>query len=142
MKKVELVIKGRKVVDQDYRPFLLLSALNLGIQKIHACNAVEKGSEVISVKLEGADDKLNEFINFIGSRFPEQAEVEEIEERCLEMDVMDAWLFMKFLELELWSSLAALASDDRQGCGHMVMRTKTDGCLPLRERAGQLCGDK
>ncbi len=51
MKKVELVIKGRKVVDVGYRPYLLLAALDMGISKFHADNLRADGADMVLVQL-------------------------------------------------------------------------------------------
>jgi len=100
MKSVELIIKGRKVKDVGYRPFLLLHALNRGIQKFFAINSGVKGSEIVIVQMQGEDDVIASYIDFVRSQFPEHAEVEEIIERDFKGHVEDAYKFVQLLQFE------------------------------------------
>jgi acylphosphatase len=100
MKSVELIIKGRKVKDVGYRPFLLLQALNSGIQKFFAFNSGAKGNEIVIVQMQGEDDIIASYIDFVKSQFPEHAEVEEIVERDFKGQVQDAYKFAQTLQFE------------------------------------------
>jgi len=100
MKKVELVIKGRKVVDVGYRPYLLLAALDMGISKFHAYNLRTDDINMVLVQLQGNEERVTKFINFAKSNFPENAQVEIIEEREYEREIMDACLFLQLLQFE------------------------------------------
>ena len=100
MKNVELIIKGRKVNDVGYRPFLLLHALNRGIQKFFAYNSGVEGNETVTVHLQGEDEIIISYINFIRSQYPEHAEVEEIIERDFKGHVEDAYKFAQILQFE------------------------------------------
>jgi acylphosphatase len=100
MKSVELIIKGRKVKDVGYRPFLLLQALNSGIQKFFAYNSGVEGNETVTVQMQGEDDIIASYIDFVKSQFPEHAEVEEIVERDFKGQVQDAYKFAQTLQFE------------------------------------------
>jgi acylphosphatase len=100
MKSVELIIKGRKVKDVGYRPFLLLHALNRGIQNFFAINSGVNGSEIVIVQMQGEDDVIASYIDFVRSQFPEHAEVEEIIERDFKGHVEDAYKFVQLLQFE------------------------------------------
>jgi acylphosphatase len=100
MKSVELIIKGRKVKDVSYRPFLLLHALNRGIQNFFAINSGVNGSEIVIVQMQGEDDVIASYIDFVRSQFPEHAEVEEIIERDFKGHVEDAYKFVQLLQFE------------------------------------------
>jgi len=100
MKSVELIIKGRKVNDVGYRPFLFLQAVNRGIQKFFAYNSGVKGNETVTVHLQGEDEIIISYINFIRSKHPEHAEVEEIIERDFKGHVEDAYKFVQLLQFE------------------------------------------
>ena len=100
MKSVELIIKGRKVKDVGYRPFLLLHALNRGIQKFFAFNSGVKGNETVTVQMQGEDDIIASYIDFVRSQYPEHAEVEEIIERDFKGHVEDAYKFAQLLQFE------------------------------------------
>ncbi len=100
MKSVELIIRGRKVVDVGYRPFLLLNALRRGIQKIYAYNFGAEGEEAVIVQVQGEDDVITSYVDFIRSKYPEHAEVEEIVERDFQGQVEDAFKFAQILQFE------------------------------------------
>ena len=100
MKSVELIIKGRKVIDVGYRPFLLLNAMYHDIPKIYAFNVREDDKEMIRVRMQGEDDIILQYIDFIRCNFPEYANVEEIMEGSFEGHVMDADKFLQLLQFE------------------------------------------
>lgn len=100
MKSVELFIKGRKVNGVGYRPFLLLKALEWGIQKIHAFNSLAEGKEIVVVRVQGEDEIVTKYIDFIKSKYPDHAEVEEIVEKEFNGPVDDAFKFAQILQFE------------------------------------------
>jgi acylphosphatase len=100
MKSIELIIRGRKVVDVGYRPFLLLNAMNRGIQKFYAFNSGTKGKEFVVLHVQGEDDSITSYIDFIRSQYPEQAEVEEIVEKEFLGPVEDIDKFVQLLQFE------------------------------------------
>ncbi|MBN1235402.1 MAG: acylphosphatase [Methanotrichaceae archaeon] len=100
MKSVELIIKGRKVQDVGYRPFLLLNALNRGIQNFFAYNSGAKGNETVVVQMQGEDDIIASYIEFVRSQYPVHAEVEEIVEKDFKGQVQDAYKFVQLLQFE------------------------------------------
>jgi acylphosphatase len=72
MKSIELIIRGRKVVDVGYRSFLLLNAMNRGIQEFYASNSGPNGKEFVVLQVQGEDDRITSFIHFIRSQYPRQ----------------------------------------------------------------------
>jgi len=100
MKSVELFITGKKVIDVGYRPFLLLNALKQGIQNVNAFNTVEGGKEMVVVRLQGEDDRVNSYIDFVKSNYPPQSVVGEIIEREFHGIVEDAFKFAQILQFE------------------------------------------
>jgi hypothetical protein len=54
------------------------------------------------------------------SKFPERAELEVIEERCIDGYVMSAANFMKCMQEELWYGFAAALSGNEIGSEHLV----------------------
>lgn len=99
MKSAELFIKGNRVINVGYRPFLLLKALEQGIQKIYAFNTRIDGKEMVTIRLQGEENILTQYINFIKSNYPDQAEVEEVIEREFNGPVEDAFKFAQFFNL-------------------------------------------
>ncbi len=65
MKSIELAIKGRKVIDVGYRPFLLLNAMYRDIEKVFAFNVRADGKEMVFVRMQGEDESIIDYINFI-----------------------------------------------------------------------------
>ncbi len=100
MKRVELIIKGRKVIGVDYRPFLLLNAMRRGIQKIYAFNNKADGKEIVVVQVQGEDDIVTSYIDFVRSEYPPHAQVEEIAEKDFGGPVEDAYKFAQILQFE------------------------------------------
>ncbi|VVB67701.1 Uncharacterised protein [uncultured archaeon] len=129
MKSVELVIKGRKVIDIGYRPYLLLNAMYRDIQKIFAFNAREEGKETVIIRLQGEDSSITQYIDFIQSNFPEHAEVEEVIERSFEGHVMDADKFLQLLQFEqINKAVPAIISIDKK---QDIMIGKQDSTISI-----------
>ncbi|MHC1688648.1 MAG: hypothetical protein AB9879_13185 [Methanothrix sp.] len=115
MKSVELAIKGGKVVDVGYRPYLLLNAMYQGIQNIFAFNVGEKGEEMVIVRIKGEDEAVTQYADFLKSNFPKHAEVEEIIERRFEGPVMEADKFLQLLQFEqINKAIPAIISIDKK----------------------------
>lgn len=115
MKSIELVIRGGKVVDVGYRPFLLLNAMNRGIQKFYAFNSGTKGKEFVVVQVQGEDDRITSYVDFIRSQYPEQAEIEEIEEKEFLGQVEDINKLAQLLQFEqIYKAISILLSLDRK----------------------------
>ena len=115
MNSVELAIKGGKVVDVGYRPYLLLNAMYQGIQNIFAFNVREKGEEMVIVRIKGEDEAVTQYADFLKSNFPKHAEVEEIIERRFEGPVMEAGKFLQLLQFEqINKAIPAIISIDKK----------------------------
>jgi acylphosphatase len=97
MRKIEIKIKGPKAVDVGYSPFLLLNAMNLGIEKVFASNAIDG----VVVRVDGDDADIDRYVEFVRSAFPDHAEVDGIEVVDNEGKVMEASLFLQLLQLEM-----------------------------------------
>jgi hypothetical protein len=76
---------------------------------------------MIVVKLEGSVGLLEEYIRDIRSNFPEHAEVEEIEDKCIDTYVMDIHKFLMYLQYELWYRFAKAASGNEIGSHHPII---------------------
>ena len=75
--KKKIVIIGPKVHNVGYRYFLMENALAFGIEKFGAVN-IGKNRQVIEVYVEGDDEAINRFCEFVKSNFPPDAEVNEV----------------------------------------------------------------
>jgi acylphosphatase len=115
MKKVELIIKGQKVHDIGYRPFLLQRALERGIGKIFAFNSHKNAKKIVVVRAEGDEEIIGSFIEYITANYPNGAQVDEIEQRDFSGPLDDAYQYMMLLQFEQISkAVPAILSLDRK----------------------------
>jgi acylphosphatase len=99
MRKFKVIIRGPKVIDVGYRPFLAVNAMKIGIKSLYAYNVSEKG-EMVVVLVGDEEERAREYIDFIHSNFAEHAEVTSVEETAFEGEIMDASEFYKSLQFE------------------------------------------
>jgi acylphosphatase len=115
MKSAELVIKGSKVIGVGYRPFLLLNAMYLGVEKFFAFNAGEDDKETVIIRVQGEGQNITQYIEFTKTNFPEHARVEEVTERNYEGPVMYTDKFLQLLQFEQISkAVPAIINIDRK----------------------------
>jgi len=100
MKTVEIEIKGPKVVDVGYRYFLLFNAASSGISKFFAYNVEEVGSETMVARVQGAEEKVDQYVDFVRSNFPPGAKVDGVVVKDFDGEVMDGLVFLQFLQFE------------------------------------------
>ena len=110
MKSVELFIKGKNVHNIDYKSFLLLKASEQGIQKINAFNSSKK-AETVVVRLQGEDEIVTKYIDFLKTSYPDQLEVEGIIEQEFNGHVLYASDFAQILQLELITKAVSAISN-------------------------------
>ena len=77
MKAKEIVIKG-KVHDVGYRFLLLSEAERWLIEKFDARNVLVKGEQHLIVLVEGVEEKISRFVEFVESSYPPEASVESV----------------------------------------------------------------
>ncbi len=75
--RVKITITG-KVHDVGYRVFLLNQADSLLIERFDARNVYIGGKQALVVLVEGDEEQIREFIEFVKTNKPEKAVVEEI----------------------------------------------------------------
>ncbi len=75
--KLKITIFG-KVHDVGYRLFLLNQADSLLINRFDARNVIIDGRQALIVLIEGDEEKIGEFVEFVKSEKPEKAVVEEV----------------------------------------------------------------
>jgi acylphosphatase len=88
--KRRILIKGRKVHNVGYRPFLMEKAQELKIPNFHAKNIKENGKQVVDVRVWGEGGRIDKFLEFVNEYWPDFAEVDNIsvEEKEYEGDIM------------------------------------------------------
>jgi acylphosphatase len=77
MKAKEIAIQG-KVHDVGYRVFLLSEAESVFIEKFDARNVLVEGEPHLIVRIEGAEEKISRFAEFVESNYPPEASVEAV----------------------------------------------------------------
>jgi acylphosphatase len=76
--KKRITIRGPRIFNVTYRLFLYEEASRLGLSLFDARNLVDRG--IIEVLVGGDPESVREFIAYVKSQKPPQAEVEEVEE--------------------------------------------------------------
>ena len=111
MRAIEIVIRGPKVVEVGYRALLLVNAMTIGIEKVFAFNT----GEGVVVRVGGAEDKIDRYIDFVKSAFPLHALVDKIEVKEFEGEVTEASVFLQFLQFEqINKAIPAIISIDKK----------------------------
>ena len=93
--KIKVTTKG-KVHDVGYRLFLLSTAERFGIKKFFAENVKIDGRQAVLCYVEGSDEQINEFKDFISKESPENATVESINFEDYDGFVMDIDNYYRF----------------------------------------------
>lgn len=112
--KLKIIITGSKVHGVGYRVMLVNNALSLGINNFNVFNTFLQGNPAAIVVIEGNDDVLGEFKDYVNNVKPEEARVANISfeeygnavppiERVMQAFQMEQWgkgipIFLKMLE--------------------------------------------
>lgn len=127
MRTIEIVIRGPKVVEVGYRAFLLVNAMTIGIGKVFAFNV----DESVVVRVCGAEDKIDRYVDFVKSAFPLHVQVDKIEVKDFEGEVTEALVFMQFLQFEqINKAIPAIISIDKK---QDIMISKQEKTLTVLE---------
>ena len=86
--KKRIIIKGNKVHNIGYRPFLMEKAQELKILNFHAKNIKEDRKQVVDVRVGGEGTKIDNFLKFVDENRPEYAEVESTSVEEYEGDIL------------------------------------------------------
>ncbi len=95
--RIKIIIKGENVQEAGYRIFLFHNAFNYGIRKFNAFNVNKK--KVLAF-VEGDEETINTFMDFVKENKPEGAEVEEILFEEHTGEIGDTQTFATILTLE------------------------------------------
>ena len=63
--KIEIKINGVKVHSVGYRYFLMIHAMNLGIQRFYSYNSYEGADQIVIAMAEGSDDQIAAYTKFV-----------------------------------------------------------------------------
>jgi len=76
--KLKLIINGSKVHGVGYRVMLVNKALSLGINNFNVFNTFLQGNPAVIAVIEGDEDVLGEFKDYVNNVKPEEARVDNI----------------------------------------------------------------
>jgi len=117
--KKRIIIKGDKVHNIGYRPFLMEKAQELKILNFHAKDIKEDGKQVVDVRVGGEGTKIDNFLKFVDKNLPEHAEVESISVEEYEGDIMTLKEFSRVF------SASQLSKIVQTGIGMLDKQDKT-----------------
>jgi acylphosphatase len=86
--KTEIKITGDKVHNVGYRYFLMIHAMNLGIQKFHAYNFNEGGCQIVIATAEGSDNQIAAYTEFVTNNMPSGAVISKVSSSDYEGEIM------------------------------------------------------
>lgn len=97
-----IIIEGDKVQNIGYRPFLFAKALRLRIPNFDVENIEENGKQKVIVSIKGEDKQISDFVAFVNTKRPENAEVDSILDDILigDEDVISIEEYGKILNVE------------------------------------------
>lgn len=113
--KIKTKIIGNKVHDVGYRVFLLRKALELGVERFNAYNTKENGVQVLISFLDGDNDQILTFKDYIRNNKPENAEVSDTIFEDYAGYVIGIVDYMHLIQVEqLSKGIPAILSIDRK----------------------------
>lgn len=99
--KKKIIIRGKKVHDVGYRPFLLGIAESLEIERFFADNMFLNKKQVVYALIGSSEENVKAFIEMASSKFPEKTNVEKVEVENHEDNVMKIESYSRYLTVVL-----------------------------------------
>ena len=110
MTKKRIIITGDIVHDIGYRLFLFSEADDINLKGFNAKN-IDKNK--VEVEIEGDEDKILKFIEFVKKEYPSKAEISKIEIFDYEGRVRDINSFYRYFQLEQMVKFVSIGNDVR-----------------------------
>jgi acylphosphatase len=126
--KIKITIKG-EVHDVGYRLFLLSTAERFGIKKFFAENVKINDKKAVLCYVEGSDEQINEFKDFILKEKPEEAVVESINFEDYDGFVMDIDNYHRFFSAHQLYKIASY--------GAKMIKKQDETIKVIREESGK-----
>jgi acylphosphatase len=104
--KKKIIIKGQRVHNVGYRPFLLGIAESMEIERFFAKNILIDEKQVVHALVCSSKEKVKAFIDIVSSEFPEKSEVENVEVEDLIGNVMKIESYYRYLTAMQLSKIA------------------------------------
>lgn len=76
--KIKIIIRGPKVHDVGYRPFLIELANDCGIERFGVKNDFIGGEQAVIARLEADYEQIKEFMEAVKAEKPQKAQVTDI----------------------------------------------------------------
>jgi len=77
--KKKIIIKGQKVHDVGYRPYLLGVAESMEIERFFAKNILVDEKQVVHVLVDSSEEKVKAFFDIVSSEYPDKSLVESVD---------------------------------------------------------------
>jgi len=104
--KKKIIIKGQRVHNVGYRPFLLGVAESMEIERFFAKNIFIDEKQVVHALVDSSEEKVKAFIDIVSSEYPEKSEVENVEVEDLIGNVMKIESYYRYLTAMQFSKIA------------------------------------
>jgi acylphosphatase len=104
--KKKMLIKGKKVHDVGYRPFLLGTAESIGIESFFADNIFINKKQAVYALVDSSEEKVEAFIAIASSKFPEKSDVEKVDVEDYSGNVMRIESYYRYLTAMQLSKIA------------------------------------
>lgn len=91
--KLKITITGPRVHDVGYRPYLTELAMRLALRGFEVYNDGEEGQQAVIALVEGDEQRVKRFYNYVMKDQPQLARVENVKSEDYADDVMPLWQF-------------------------------------------------
>ncbi len=132
----KVVIRGKRVHEVGYRVSLINAAVNLGFDNFTAYNSTINGDQAVICLIEGDEDQVNSFIEWVRGNIPGRAEVTSIEAEEYEGKVPSLERTMAAFQMEHWGKAIPILLDMRDEIRHVREAVREEGRL-TREELGR-----
>ncbi len=102
--KKKVIVKGEKVQDDEFKFFLFEVAESIGLRGFH----VKDVKDYLESLIEGNDDKVSEFLNFVKTDHPEQVKVKEVIVEDYDGIVMQIDRFNRYFNAYLLAKIVSI----------------------------------
>ena len=116
--KLKIIITGSKVHDVGYRVMLVNKTLSLGINNFNVFNTFLQGNPAVIAVIEGDEDALGEFKDYMNNFMPEGSRVDNISFEDYRGAVPPIERVMQAFQMEQWGKgiPILLKMLDKQDC--------------------------
>ena len=129
MIRKRLLVKGQKVHDVGYRPFLLGLAESLEIERFFADNIFIEGKQAVYALIDSSEENAKAFIEIASSKFPENSDVEKVEAEDYTGNVMKTESYYRYLTAMQLSRIATYGGNMLEKQDRMLEKQDTTICI-------------